>query len=90
MTVSNRLLGVAGAVVGGLGTQKALLYSLYPSECISAIERTSQLDVFRYCPLGFGNFALVNIIGLGVGLLIVLYFWKDILQEIWKKVFSSE
>jgi hypothetical protein len=90
MIVSNRLLGTAGAVVGGLGTHKALLEIFYSPACIRAIERASQFDVSNSCPPGFDNFALVNIIGLGAGLIIVAFFWKDILQEILKKVFSSE
>jgi hypothetical protein len=90
MTVSSRLLGAAGAVVGGLGTHETLLHTFYSPACLSAIKRVSEADVYSFCPPGFDNLALVNIIALCVGLSIVIFFWKDILQEFLKKVFSSE
>ncbi|NTW12379.1 MAG: hypothetical protein HGA30_03610 [Anaerolineales bacterium] len=89
MTVSKGLLGVAGGAVGALGTQKALLYSLYSQACIAAVEAKSQLRIDANCPPGFNDFSLIALIGVCAGLVIVIYFWKDILQELWNRLNSS-
>ena len=90
MSVNNGLLGAAGGILGGLGSQKALLYSIYSQACISAVEREFQDGISLYCPGGFNDFSLITIISVCIGLAIFAFFWKDILQEIWNRVYSSD
>jgi hypothetical protein len=90
MSISNKLLGTAGGLLGGLGTHNALLKLIYSPDCIAAVERKSQLDVYSYCPPGFNDFSLITIISVCIVITIWIYFWKDILQEVLRKVTSSD
>jgi hypothetical protein len=89
MSLNRTLVGVAGAVLAGLGADKAAFLRL-PYECQQAITNNlSDVQIARVCPEGFNDGSLISIILLGGGAFLLITFGREIYQFVSEKLGSD-